>query len=385
MSYKVLICSFYPVFSGTGGAEKVFWRMSNELVSRGYDVYALGFESKKNNSPFFETSHKITKINAGIGYRKSLLIQLICLLIFKSDWRRKFRDYFEGKRKGKRIIPEIERFSPDIIISYQIEMTYVLKDILRVSSPVVTMLHNDIDILLKGKQRLYSALEKGQLTQVLLPSYQKDLNKYVTVDSVVIPNEVPSFTIEPNLKNHSIITVGRICDTKNQIDLINAFSIFCNTHPSWKLLILGDCNSNKDYYDSCIKLVTTLDLQEKIQFIGTSKNVSDYLQQSSIFAFPSKFEGFPLALTEAMSMGLGVIGYNTCSGVNEIIKNHQNGLLVNNNYTDLANGLNMLANSYQLRIQLGKQAKSDMKQYDSSYIFDKWSEVIKDVINCQRK
>ena len=385
MSYKVLLCSFYPVFSGSGGAEKVFWRMSNELVLRGYDVYALGFESKENNSPFFETCTKITKINVGIGYRKSFLIQLICLFIFKSNWRRKFRDYFEGKRKGKRILPEIKRSSPDIIISYQIEMTYVLKEILRVSSPVVTMLHNDIDILLKGKQRLYSALEKAQLTQVLLPSYQKDLNKYVTVDSVVIPNEVPSFTIEPNLKSHVIITVGRICDTKNQIDLIKAFSIFNKTHQSWKLLIIGDCNSNKDYYNSCVKLVTALHLQDKVQFIGTSLNIPEYLQQSSIFAFPSKFEGFPLALTEAMSMGLGVIGYNTCSGVNEIIRNNQNGLLVNNNYTDLANGINMLANSYQLRIKIGKQAKSDMKKYDSSYIFDKWTEVINDVINCQRK
>ena len=381
MSYKVLLCSFYPVFSGTGGAEKVFWRMSNELVLREYDVYALGFESKDNNTPFFEASSIIHKINTGKGYRKSILIQLICLFIFKADWRRKFRDTFEGKRKGKRILPAIKRISPDIIISYQIEMTFVLKEILKVDTPVITMLHNDVDILLRGKERIYKALKKGVLTQVLLPSFKERLSNYIAVNSVVIPNEVPYFSKISNQENNTIISVGRICSTKNQIDLIKAFGIFNKSNPSWKLVIIGDCTVDKDYYIKCTSLVIKKNLQNSVKFVGTTKTTYKYLFESSIFAFPSVFEGFPLALTEAMSMGLAVIGYKTCPGVNEIIHDGVNGYLVDNNYLSLAKQIELLANSSLLRKRIGLQASCDMKQYNTDKIYDKWNEIILGTIN----
>lgn len=49
---RIALCTFYPVFSGTGGAEKVFWLMANEFANRGHEVTAIGFEKTYMN-PFF--------------------------------------------------------------------------------------------------------------------------------------------------------------------------------------------------------------------------------------------------------------------------------------------------------------------------------------------
>lgn len=39
---KLLLATFYPVFSNAAGAEKIFWEMSNEFIKRGYEVVAVG-------------------------------------------------------------------------------------------------------------------------------------------------------------------------------------------------------------------------------------------------------------------------------------------------------------------------------------------------------
>ena len=112
---------------------------------------------------------------------------------------------------------------------------------------------------------------------------------------------------------------------------------------------------------------------------GATDNVLDVYNKAAIFAFPSAYEGFGLALTEAMSAGLPVIGYKNCPAVNELIKDGENGYLCEDGVNAFAQALDKLMSDEKLRKKMGKAAKEDMKQYDSEKIWDMWEKLIKQV------
>lgn len=383
---KIVLCSFYPVFSGTGGAEKVFWLMANELSRRGHDVTAVGFE-KNNTKPFFSVSENVHIENAGIKYNKSTIINLKALFCHNAKSRRVYRDFEEGKRKASLILPILNKVSPDIIVSYQIEMTYILTEILNVPYPVVTMCHNSIDYLLDGKERFYVALEKCDCIQVLLNSYVKRLNNYLNPQRVeYIPNIVYQCTECAEYKNKVIINVGRIDrEQKRQDLLIKAFAKISHNYPDWSVEFWGDTSNDKEYFLQCCKLIQKYKLQDKVKFCGTTKNIKEKLKKASIFAFPSEFEGFPLALTEAMSMGLPSVGYKNCTGTNELIKNEENGFLVENGVDSFSEALEQLMKEENKRKQLGKNAKNDMKQYSPRIVWDKWESLIYEIVSDRKR
>ncbi len=100
------------------------------------------------------------------------------------------------------------------------------------------------------------------------------------------------------------------------------------------------------------------------------------LCKADIFAFPSAYEGFPLALTEAMSVGLPSVGFRNADGVNELIHHNVNGILCNDGVENFARGLSILMDSRELRKKLGNKAKEDMKQYKPNRIWDTWEKLI---------
>ena len=108
------------------------------------------------------------------------------------------------------------------------------------------------------------------------------------------------------------------------------------------------------------------------------------LNDASIFAFPSLFEGFGLALGEAMSKGLPSVGCLDCSAVNDLITNEKNGLLVNPTPREFADALLRLMDDYDLRVKLGTQARKDISKYSPEKIWSTWHDLIEEVTNDQQ-
>lgn len=76
-----------------------------------------------------------------------------------------------------------------------------------------------------------------------------------------------------------------------------------------------------------ISLRDDLKLTNKIDFIGNTGNVYKYLSNSKMFVLPSRWEGFGLAILEAMSAHLPIIA-SDIGGIPEIITNGKDGILV---------------------------------------------------------
>ena len=114
--------------------------------------------------------------------------------------------------------------------------------------------------------------------------------------------------------------------------------------------------------------------------MGETKNIINKLMDGDIFAFPSKFEGMPLALMDAMSVGLPAIGYKSCASVNELIINDFNGFLCDDGIDDFADKLKLLMSDADFRRKLGGNARESMRAFAPEKIWDKWEALINNVI-----
>lgn len=88
---------------------------------------------------------------------------------------------------------------------------------------------------------------------------------------------------------------------------------------------------------------------------GVSSNVENILKSGSIFVFPSSVEGFPLALTEAMSMGLCCVGCCDCLSVSTLVKDDYSGILTQPNGKDLAEAIKKSNDNSLYEDQLRKE------------------------------
>lgn len=130
-------------------------------------------------------------------------------------------------------------------------------------------------------------------------------------------------------------------------------------------------------------LISKNGLQDRVHLRGTTKNMGKVWQEADIFAFPSHHEGFPLALSEAMGVGIPAVGFASCSSVNELIKDQVNGFLVPDGAEAFSKALAFLMKDSELRRKLGTGARESMKPYAPEVVWDSWDKLIKECIKEQ--
>lgn len=99
---RILLCSNYPVFTGSGGAEKVFWEMGDHFASEGNDVMCLGFEKGADpEKPSFHPHGDLVKtVNPGRHYKNPWLCNYSPRLCFLSANAQKGKRLIRGKAQG---------------------------------------------------------------------------------------------------------------------------------------------------------------------------------------------------------------------------------------------------------------------------------------------
>ena len=138
---------------------------------------------------------------------------------------------------------------------------------------------------------------------------------------IIIPNPLSKPILKNIDKENIILNVARLVPKKGHKYLIDAFNI--SKLKNWKLVIVGDGELRDELSDYILKTGNS-----NIFLEGKSKNVSDYYNKSKIFVLSSILEGFPNALSEAMSYGLSCISFDCDSGPSDIIEHKTNGYLI---------------------------------------------------------
>ena len=195
----------------------------------------------------------------------------------------------------------------------------------------------------------------------------------------VIPNAVqwplPLSTpiVEPcrNLKSERkvILSVGRFVHQKGFDLLLDAFGGIADGFPDWDLCILGDGPLLEQFQ----KQKHQLRIKSQIFYPGRVGNLTDWYTRADIFVLPSRFEGFPNALVEAMSYGLPVVSADCLTGPADLIHDDINGVLVAPEDVEaLQAGLLKTMASVRLRARLGGNAKAVRTALSIERVSEEW-------------
>jgi len=147
--------------------------------------------------------------------------------------------------------------------------------------------------------------------------------------------------------------VARLSEEKRHLDLLEAFSRTLQAFPNTCLVIVGDGPLRGQLEARAQKL----GMHEKVSFVGFQKDVNKYLRMMDIFVLPSRTEGMPIAIMEAMAWQLPVIA-SRVGGIPEIVDDQATGILFDlGNIDQLTNALTQLISDPQKRKAFGESGK----------------------------
>lgn len=197
-----------------------------------------------------------------------------------------------------------------------------------------------------------------------------NINDWPEINCTVIPNPSPfnigSLECE---KEKIVLAVGTQSFNKGYDRLINVWDKINKKHPNWKLKIFGKQNLKKELQGK----INLLKLNEKIELNDPIKNIENEYRKASIFALSSRTEGFGMVLVEAMTFGVPCVAFDCPHGPKDIIKNNEDGYLVeNNNLVAFSKALSVLIENKELRLKMGGKAKENVKRYSSSNVASQW-------------
>lgn len=181
-----------------------------------------------------------------------------------------------------------------------------------------------------------------------------------------------------NSDRHKILLcVGRLSYQKNLEVLIKAFSLITDEFQDWTLQIIGDGEN----LNNLNNIVAESNIQNKVELRGAIKDIETAYEQANLFCLPSRWEGFPNALAEALAHGLPAVGFSECAGVNSLIQSGKNGLLAsgNNDPMTLAKALQQLMASPDNRRDMGQEAIETVALYKPDAVFDQWERLFLEV------
>lgn len=342
-----------------GGAEHTLSRIAAIYYERGYKVTVITLEDSRND-PVFLLKQGIESIILPLERKKNL-----------------FAKIFQRIRRIFKLRTILKDRKPAVLLSFMTPTNLLAIAATRglgvrciVSERTNPALYDYGSIINFFRNFSYRfadviVVQTKQISHWLYPRTKGHI--------VVIPNFLlrQPASVQFGFRKHHVVAVGRLAPEKCFDLLITAFAKIAHDFPQWTLFILGEGPSHK----SLQALIEQLCLQHQVKLCGFVDHPDLILQHASIAVQPSRFEGFPNALLEAMACGLPAIA--TPEAGNMIIKDGFNGLLVPvNDVRALANALKQLAQNSQLREQLGEAARQVCETHSEAQVIKFWDKVL---------
>lgn len=250
--------------------------------------------------------------------------------------------------------------------------------------------HAPRSIIRVGQDHLHNGMYRTELRAAMRRLYPQ-LDLYVTLTErdaeawrqtlpdgpaiISVPNAVPDTGpgVSP-LTEKVVIGAGRLTRQKGFVRLVPVWQQVAAQHPDWTLQIFGQGYQE----DKLRSMVADLGLGGTMQLMGYSSRMHDEMRRASVFVMPSRFEGFPMILLEAMSCGLPSVVYDFPNGARELVTDGVNGRLVPEGDADgMARALIELIEDDEQRRKLAQQAVVTADGYRVNTIAERWDEIFR--------
>jgi glycosyltransferase involved in cell wall biosynthesis len=189
-------------------------------------------------------------------------------------------------------------------------------------------------------ERLHSAVVNAGIASILVNVSRKVLEQAAAVGirrehMTVIPNGIPfgarnDFDKEATRADLGVsaddvllLSVGRLVYQKGHEYLVQAMESLRGDLPQIKAMICGEGPLRQQLQSQ----IDRHGLQGVVTLLGNRLDIDRFLCSADVFVLPSRWEGLPVALLEAMDRGLPVVATRV-EGVEEVVQNQTHGLLV---------------------------------------------------------
>ncbi|MDR1660057.1 MAG: glycosyltransferase [Desulfovibrio sp.] len=177
-----------------------------------------------------------------------------------------------------------------------------------------------------------------------------------------------------------LLSVGRLDKSKQNHLLLDAFALLSPAFPLWRLDIWGEGPEQL----SLQKQAACLGLRNKARLCGLTLAPEEQYASADIFCIPSRHEGLPNVVIEAMACGLPVVGFAGCPALKGIVRHGETGLLAPDmNAESLALSLRALMENEALRRTMGEKAIQAAQAYRPERIFDAWEALLRETAACK--
>jgi glycosyltransferase involved in cell wall biosynthesis len=371
-----------PSIHTADGAARVLTLKANYFAEHyGYDITIILTEAK--GQPFFyHVSDKIKIINYDLDFEQ----------LWNCPFWKKFFIYIPKQLKFKKLLKrDLMRIHPDITISLLRREINFLNGIHDGSKKIGEIhVHRDnyrnfkdensnfiMDAFAKlWSRQLLNNLKKLDRFVVLT---DKDRKAWTELSNVVtIPNPSPFMptTVSP-LTEKRIIAVARYSHEKGIDLLLEAWAKVEKRTKEWRLDVYGDGDTT-----AFNALIDRLGIdRNRCLLNGRTGDIEKEYLRSSIAVCSSRFEGFGMIIIEAMACGLAVVSFDCPWGPQSIIKNGEDGFLVENgNIEKMADALVRLIEDDNKRHTFAKNAIQNVKRFQMDRIAEQWRELFENVI-----
>jgi len=338
-----------------GGAERVMVTLANGF-SKFNDISIITFNSENA----YEVDSAVTRVKLHHGLYKNHTLR---------SWNNLYKHY---KIKANR---------PDFIVVFLPENALIAIPIaIRYGIRIIVSEHTNHKAFKYYKSKWTRKLLYPRANAVtVLTSYDIDfyskLNSRVVKmpNPIILPKKVNAFSE----RKKNIFAAGSMknLEVKGFDSMLKIAAPLLLKHKDWQITIAG---SGDGGIKKLKKLSKELCIESQVILPGFCNNIQELMQESQLFALPSKFEGLPMVLMEALSNGMCCIAYDCVSGPRDLIENGKNGLLIENQNADaFEKELERLIADDELRTNLAANAPKSVKDYALPSIMAKWTDLFK--------
>ena len=345
-----------------GGAQRVIANLANYLVEKNCQIRIITFRE----GDAYELNSEIERIrydNLKI-FRRVIVSSFFSLLQFYS-------------KKSNR---------PDIISAHIGEMGFPTIPVARLYriKIVISEHSNHFTEQKKFNKRFLWKYWYGNADAItVLTNYDLPFFRKINRNTIVMENPCSFDVMETNNPNRErvILAVGNLnrYTHKGFDTLIKLVAPILAKYPNWKLKIIGSGSRGEEYLKS---LITDQEVSNQIIFTGYRSEVREIMANSEIFILPSRWEGLPMVLLEALSQRMACIAFDCKTGPSEIIEDNYNGFLIEDqNVKMMSEKLSALIDDKELRLKFQNNAPKILEKYSLEKVGKKWMDLFDSLLN----
>jgi glycosyltransferase involved in cell wall biosynthesis len=273
---------------------------------------------------------------------------------------------------------------PGIVVTSQLWAMEHLAAVPHEDWAVIGQYHSSFEAAAAGRDlgRAVALYDDVDLFTLLTPDDADRFRMAGLNNTAWLPNPLafwPEEPVDPAGVGDAVLTyLGRLSAEKGARFLVEAWGAIADRHPDWRLRIVGSGPEEADIRARVARLAVGAD---RVDVLPPVTDAEAELRRSRILALPSLTEGLPLALAEAMAMGLPCVATDCSAGVRLLTDDGEAARIVPRAEAGaLGEALSALMSSPGERVALGARAREAVRPYRADAVIDRWEELIAGVL-----